>query len=384
MSLSNWTFALALALALLIGLDGCANTETLDPRENEVHLGSGTSTGSSGSTGSTGSTGTSSSPCGSSSSGTSAISDNCNLGRDSWQLYSDFSFPNHLALDDQYVYWTRQSDDSTEVMKISKTPGAGSATSLATLTPTLQQGYIAVAGSNLIVSDDVHNQLLSIPNTGGTPTVIAELTGPPGQVAFDGSNLFWTEDTNGTVLSMPISGGRPTILASGESNPKGLSIDSTSIYWTSDGVARSMPRVCGASAGRAVTLSGSWDHWVTQVVSDGNNVYWIDSEVPGSEEGSLTLMPKSTGLPSLIYGANPIHVVGPVTDGQCIFWLDGGQSLLSLSKNVARNEGSYDLWDDVPIGYSTSDLKVDASGVYWLVTQASENDGVAGVYVIPR
>ncbi|MDC0714122.1 hypothetical protein POL68_36995 [Stigmatella sp. ncwal1] len=80
--------------------------------------------------------------------------------------------------------------------------------------------------------------LARIPKTGGTPEVLAQVSGMANTLTVDGQFLYWSHDgrggdlplTEGSVMRMPKAGGTPLVLADGLNGVRSLALDAHSVY----------------------------------------------------------------------------------------------------------------------------------------------------------
>ncbi|MFF0284099.1 hypothetical protein ACFYSW_27710 [Rhodococcus aetherivorans] len=87
---------------------------------------------------------------------------------------------------------------------------------------------LAVSGNTLYVSEGTDpGRVVSVPTTGGTPTVVATgLTYPYG-MALSGSTLYIAENSPGAVISIPTTGGTRTTVVTGLNRPYGIAVQPT-------------------------------------------------------------------------------------------------------------------------------------------------------------
>lgn len=98
---------------------------------------------------------------------------------------------------------------------------------------TVADGFVAPwhlrQGPNgtLLLSDQGLGEVFSVPADGsGSPTPLLTGLGSVGGLAFDASHgvVYASESDSGTVVSVPASGGTPTVVATGLSTPEGIAV----------------------------------------------------------------------------------------------------------------------------------------------------------------
>ena len=99
-------------------------------------------------------------------------------------------------------------------------------------------GGLVLSGSTLYGTTG--GEVFSIPVGGGSPTVLASVSGINGGLVLSGSTFYGTTSTggvsnDGTVFSIPVGGGSPTVLASfngsnGANPPSGLVLSGGTLF----------------------------------------------------------------------------------------------------------------------------------------------------------
>lgn len=231
-------------------------------------------------------------------------------------------------------------------------------------------------------------QLVSVPVTGGDPTLELPDTTAIEDLAADGSgNLYlatgnavarWAPGGeieelaanvsadaleldathvyfvgNGRIQRVPLAGGAPQVLVDGGVDDDRFALGGGSVYfygkWLEDGI-QSVP-----AAGGTVTVLYPTNTRPRGMTADAAGVYWTTDQNPGSVlalvEGSLATVAQAQERPQEI-----------VTDGTTAWWWNRDASQL-MRAPVAGGSPSV-LSDDQ--GSSDALLALDAEAVYWL------------------
>ncbi|MFR9749749.1 IPT/TIG domain-containing protein [Nocardia sp. 004] len=95
-------------------------------------------------------------------------------------------------------------------------------------------------GSGLLFFTDLGNpgNVYSVPQTGGTPTLLAtDLNGPAGLVRV-GNLLYICEFSAGRVSTVPVIGGTPSSLVTGLSIPRDITVSGNTLFITNGGTSQ--------------------------------------------------------------------------------------------------------------------------------------------------
>ena len=142
-----------------------------------------------------------------------------------------------LAADDNYIYVldeTGADSFAANLVRISKTDGSSQP-----LSQNIAQvnGAITVANSTIYVG--TYGNLLKVPATGGTPTVLtSDSTVEPYQLTVIQDTIYWInysrDDYNNpyTIQSMPVGGSAVTVVATNLSQPSDLLATTDGLYWS--------------------------------------------------------------------------------------------------------------------------------------------------------
>jgi hypothetical protein len=226
--------------------------------------------------------------------------------------------PFSLAIDAANVYWNNLGvAGGGAIVKAPKTGGNGSTTVLATSAQTLSIATIAVDATKVYWYDA--GSIMSVPITGGSPSVVASAT--TSWIAVSASNLYWLTITD--VMKIPLAGGSATSIWSGKKVLSSLTSDGSNLYWFSAigtiPALNTIPLAGGTPS--TFMLSNSVSNGLA---SDGTNVYWADTQ------GRVMRMPVAGGTPTpltVALGATNSIVV----DATSVYVLTQGGQLMKVT-----------------------------------------------------
>jgi hypothetical protein len=144
---------------------------------------------------------------------------------------------------------------------------------------------LALSNGNIYWTQyDAAQNIMSVPVTGGTPTVVVSNQDYPWAIAADATNIYWTnydndgavsggDTTAGQVLQAPLGGGTVTTLATGLEDPYGIAVDADNVYFTTYGGGKVKKVPIG---GGAVTILAQGLNAPCYIAVSGGNVYWAN------------------------------------------------------------------------------------------------------------
>jgi hypothetical protein len=275
----------------------------------------------------------------------------CNAGHCLVTIASGQKEPIYLAVDDTNVYWSASRS-------IKQMPKAGG-TIKTIATGVAPAGGMAVNAKNVYWSDSLG--LLSVPIGGGT---ISTIYGESGfGVVTDGTNVYWTTATSGTVLKCAVAGcgGTPTTIASGQNEPYGIAMNATYVYWAN---------LAGGTAGTVMKADLAGTMVTTLVPTNGGAPYQVaidSANLYFTGEGPVDGVSLDGG-PQSVVGSGTAWADGLVSDGKNVYWIETPNIMRS---SVTGPDGGTDLKSDggtftVATGGDTPlFLAIDDISLYW-------------------
>ncbi len=205
---------------------------------------------------------------------------------------------------------------------------------------------------------DQDGVVVSIPVTGGTPTVLASFNGTDGNdpagsltLSADGSTLYGMTNDGGTdgdgvIFSIPVTGGTPTVLASfngtdGEYPSGSLTLSGSTLYGMTsggatdgDGVIFSIP-VTGGTPTVLASFNGTDGEDPSGGLTLSGSTLYGTTYVGGADgDGVIFSIPVTGGTPTVLGSFNGTDGSGPAgsltlsADGSTFYGMtvDGGAS----------------------------------------------------------
>lgn len=216
-----------------------------------------------------------------------------------------------LAVDSGYAYWTTESsatlDPPTEiadgtVVKMSLQGGAP----LILASNQLEPSFVAVNAGTVYW---IANGVMSVPTTGGAPTVFA----PDGAYALtlSAGEAYWADSDGmgGVILKKKeLAAGAPEITLTTDvelGNVLRLAASSTDLYWTYQRYGGGLVQKVALVGGAPVTVyEAADDLFDYAVVVDGNDLYW-GSQLAPPALGRILKVPLAGGIPVALSPAPP-------------------------------------------------------------------------------
>jgi hypothetical protein len=192
------------------------------------------------------------------------------LSPDAWAM--------QIAVDDTRVYGS---------LTLWSVPlGGGSRTPLQQGGQPVESNAIALYGDSVYVAAGPLgvSGVVTLPKTGGMPTVLVEHRAHPGAIAVDATGIYWSEypylSQGGGIFRAALDGSGVTQLASDE-RASGIAIDADNLYWSNDGAILTVPKSGGDVTTLATGLAGP-----AGIVEHGGNVYWAEQPPQDASIGS--------------------------------------------------------------------------------------------------
>lgn len=236
---------------------------------------------------------------------------------------------------------------------------------------------ILVAGpGRTILARASDRTVLTYPEDGGAPVVLARLSAPARAMALVGE-VLWVASRD-QILKLPLAGsggGEPAVLPCHLAGPRALDADARRVFVVdvapgASGLTRASTIVRVDAATGATTVLGRSSGEVTNVAIDADHVYWAD-RLEGSivaapiDGGPLRALATDRGLPGSI-------AIG----GDGLVWVEKrSESLWTM----ARTGGAPRQLVQDFAGFT--DVVVDAHNVYWATEDAV--DGFFRVLQVP-
>ncbi len=274
-------------------------------------------------------------------------------------LIADFWPTESIALAGQDVYFAGGAYPYIANGFVGRVPKSGGTatrflTNLATI-PAVEEvgGEIYVLGSAQPLPGRV-SRLNADGSFSATPT--SPSTQKPRFFTGDATHLYWIDGTDGHFYSVPRAGGAPAVVAQSglPSKPLQALVDGDFLYWVNRPANNKgwtlwrAPKTGGAAPTQLLFLQAGRFH---KFAVDANNLYFLDYYT------GLNRLPKGGGAVTNIASADePGNVLA--VDGQRLYWIKD-EVLTATCKDGSGHEA---LTAET---YSTSDIAVDGSGLYW-------------------
>lgn len=274
-------------------------------------------------------------------------------------LIADFWPMESIALTDDDVYFAGGAYPYIANGSVGRVPKSGGTasrflTNLATI-PAVKQagGDIYVLGSSHPLPGRV-NRLNADGSFTAVPT--SPSTSNPRFFTGDATHLYWVDNKDGHFYRVPRAGGSPTVVAQSglPSMPLQALVDGDSLYWVNRPTSGKgwtlwkAPKAGGAAPTQLLFLQAGKFH---KFALDANNIYFLDYYT------GLNKLPKSGGaVTNIAYADKPGDVLA--VDDQRIYWIKDEV----LTATCKEGSGDQALTSET---YSTSDIAVDDSGIYW-------------------
>ncbi len=210
-----------------------------------------------------------------------------------------------IALDSVNVYWTTAGTSANGNLDgtVATCPLAGtypcSPTVLA-MGQTFPRAPMTVDSANVYwetFSTTSNGAVFSMPKTGSTPVILANVLSGLQGIAVDSSYVYFSDLQ--TIYGVPLGGsaGPPTVLVPSASGVQFISLENAWLYWpqTSDGDVHR-----ATNTGGSVTLLGTSGISAYDAVSDASNVYWTDTGGGMQTDGTVWEVAIAGGTPYML------------------------------------------------------------------------------------
>jgi hypothetical protein len=259
----------------------------------------------------------------------------------------------------------------------------GTATTLASNQMGL--GGLAISGSTLIWTTcpkcltnlQGTGDIVSLPTSGGTPTVLAPMQDNTGSIVANTTDVYWTAAVDGDIMTIPVTGGTATAVYKNVNAPTDLTIDATTIYWNANAAIVKGP-IGGGTRQRVSNAPGN----TFNVAVNGSGVYWV---VEGGSDtlGSIASagLDQDGGAPTTLADKQtPLWIAADATN---VYWPNGGSITPSQESGIMKIAAT----GGTPTVLSNRNpnipgiIAIDATNIYWVETVAGTTMGL--VYEMP-
>ena len=223
-----------------------------------------------------------------------------------------------LAVDSQYVYWTR---DGMINGAINRAPLAGGPTTV--LVPDLDMPVDIVSHPTglywvaMATHHTINNGSISwLSHGGSSPTILAEHQWDPLRMALDDASIFWTNSKGDAIMKVPIDRSFVAVtFAKDDQHPYGIAVDDANVYWTATGKVSIEPGSTSApppagfvmrapKSGGEPTTVASGQAYPLSIAAHGDHVYWVNVGLFGNYDtpgtGSVMKAPIDGGPPVVV------------------------------------------------------------------------------------
>jgi hypothetical protein len=261
-------------------------------------------------------------------------------------LASSLIQPRAVAVDGNLVLWADTEHAFPGLPEVVTVPTTGGTPSVL-LTDAATTPHLAIAGSVLYAITSNGKAISPVPLAsadGGVGAAIYPGNPPSATVGADsdGTSVFFF--TNGTtnldLFSVAVGGGAVTDLSmnatSGSVDYDFLTHDTTAIYWSDSGTGTvfSLSKTAGATKAPLATFEAGSDP--VQILPDGDNLYLLSST-------KLMRLPKAGGTPVVLasvpgtgsetFVASLGNAVSLAVDDTFVYWLyEGNGEILKIAK----------------------------------------------------
>jgi hypothetical protein len=274
------------------------------------------------------------------------------------------SAPNSsMAVDATNVYCTVQQASADLILKI-PADGSGAPTVLASVS-----GFcsgVAVDATRVYWSSPgaCACDIWSVPIAGGPPTRLVQGQ-EVGTLAVGGGRVYW--GGTGALMSVPQTGGTPTSVALIPSPATGLiAFNGTSVYWvvSSNAGVVEVFRVDTSVGERQLLTSYLGVGTLSAMAADASNVYWTTRDGPNC--CAVYKVPIAGGAPTVLAPADwPLAIAVDAMQGQ-VYWADLYTGAHLTSGGIYRVSESGGPLCEMSIASPSGELGVNATGIYWL------------------
>ncbi|HEX8536635.1 MAG TPA: hypothetical protein VF664_04175, partial [Cystobacter sp.] len=198
--------------------------------------------------------------------------------------------------------------------------------------------------------------LLNRLNADGSFTGFPTATGWPNFFTGDATHLYWVDSNEGNFYALPRSGGSLSVVAQSNIPTKPLQslVDGDSLYWVNrpaSGKGWNLWKAPKAGGAAPTLLLFVQAGRFRGFAMDANNIYFLDYYT------GLNKISKSGGaVTNIAYADDPGSILA--VDNERIYWIKDEV----LTATCKDGSGDQAITAET---YSTDDIAVDDSGIYW-------------------
>ncbi|MFR9750902.1 IPT/TIG domain-containing protein [Nocardia sp. 004] len=160
-------------------------------------------------------------------------------------------------------------------------------------------------GTGLLFFTDIANNVYSVPQTGGIPTVLSSVLSAAAGLIRVGNLLYICDNGANEVVTVPITGGTPTTLVTGLSLPTDITVSGGTLFITNSGTDQVVTApITGTATPTVIATSPTAVFGIT----DGSPIQQVVGPIaPALSAPVLTSLDPSFGPTS---GGNTVQITG--------------------------------------------------------------------------
>lgn len=270
-----------------------------------------------------------------------------------------------LAIDATHLYWGDDLDDFSHML-MRRSLGGGDVELVyqageRILDLALDEDSVYVASAT--------NELVRIPKSDSSATVVAWEPGAVVSVALDASHAYYADMTSGRIRRVPKGGDGFETLAEGLQDASNLALDETHAYWIDEAhnsgapAVKRVPKNGGTievlAEGDSVKLEGFGRSTQDGLAISGGKAFWVDED-----DGAVYAVPKEGGSPLQLISGLKRPTALAIRDGMIYVAANGtnyeGRGVLKIPE-----QGGSPSWIVSDPSYVPWEVELGDSFVYW-------------------